>query len=193
MKLLIFSDTHGRLGAIEAITKKAKQADMLACAGDISIFEEGLEMTLRKLNQIGKPVLIIPGNHESPELLKAACGNFANLIYIHGKAYFKGDYCFIGFGSGGFSIKDPDFEKFARKLKIPKSIIIILVTHGPPYNTKVDHIWGHHGNKSYRSFIEKMKPVIAVSGHLHETAGLEDKIGRTRVINPGPKGKIVEI
>jgi uncharacterized protein len=193
MKILIFSDTHGRLSLLNAVAKKAKHAELLVCAGDITVFEEGLEMMLRKLNQIGKPVLMIPGNHESPSLLKAVCRNFENIVYLHGKAYFKDGYCFIGFGSGGFSIKDKEFETFAKKLKIPKENRLVLVTHAPPYGTKIDHIWGHHGNKSYRSFIERMKPVIAVSGHLHETAGKEDRIGKTRVINPGPKGKIVEI
>jgi hypothetical protein len=193
MKLLIFSDVHGRASMLSALAKKAKNADMLVCAGDMTVFEEGLEMMLRKLNQIGKPVLMIPGNHESPHLLKAICKSFENIIYIHGKAYFKDGYCFIGYGSGGFSIKDPEFESFARKLEIPNGNRIVLVTHAPPYGTKIDHIWGHHGSKSYRSFIEKMKPIIAVSGHLHETQGMEDRIGKTRVLNPGPKGKIVEI
>jgi uncharacterized protein len=193
MRLLIFSDTHGRASMLDALAKKAKQADMLVCAGDITVFEEGLEMVLRRLDRIGKPVLIIPGNHESPELLKAVCKLHKNITYIHGKSYFKDGYCFIGFGSGGFSEKDKEFEDFAKKLKIPEDNILVLVTHAPPYGTKIDHIWGHHGNKSYRHFIESMKPVLAVSGHLHETAGMEDKIGKTRVINPGPRGKIVKI
>lgn len=193
MKLLIFSDTHGRISLLDTMAKKAKNAELLVCAGDITVFEEGLEVMLRKLNQIGKPVLMIPGNHEGPDLLKKICKSYENIIYIHGKTYVKNGYYFVGFGSGGFSIKDRQFEIFARKLKIPKESKLVLVTHAPPYGTKIDHIWGHHGNKSYRRFIERMKPIIAVSGHLHETQGKEDMIGKTRILNPGPKGKIIEI
>ena len=66
------------------------------------------------------------------------------------------------------------------------------MTHAPPHNTKLDKIIdGHCGNKSIRSFITKSKPDIAFSGHIHENNGKEDKIGKTRVINPGPYGKIV--
>jgi uncharacterized protein len=193
MKLLLFSDLHGRSSHVSAVIEKSKNAELLICAGDITIFEEGLEMMLRKLNSIGKPVLMIPGNHESPELLKAVCRSYENIIYIHGKTYVHKEYCFIGFGSGGFSQKDEDFEKFVKTLRVPKNSRIVLITHAPPYGTKIDHIWGHHGNKSYRKFIEKMKPVIAVSGHLHETEGMEDFLGITRILNPGPKGKLIEI
>ena len=74
---------------------------------------------------------------------------------------------------------------------IKKENKIILVTHAPPYKTKIDEIWGEHaGNKSIRKFIEQTKPVLAVSGHLHECVG-GDMIRKTRVINPGYKGKVI--
>ena len=38
-----------------------------------------------------------------------------------------------------------------------------------------------------------LKPDLVISGHLHETAGKEDKIGKTRLINPGPFGKILDV
>jgi len=50
----------------------------------------------------------------------------------------------------------------------------------------------HAGNKSIRKFIERIKPVLAISGHLHECVG-EDKIKETKVVNPGYKGKILTI
>ncbi|MBN2454705.1 metallophosphoesterase family protein [Candidatus Woesearchaeota archaeon] len=193
MRILFFSDTHGSTAAINAVKKKAKNADILVCAGDLTIFEEGLEMMMQKLDLIGKKVLMIHGNHESSSLLRQVCKLFKNTVYIHKKAYCAGDFAFVGYGGGGFSMEDKGFERFAAKLKIPRGRKIILVTHGPPYKTKLDYIWEHRGNKSYRKFIEKKKPVIAVSGHFHETEGKEDRIGSTRLINPGPKGKIIRV
>jgi Icc-related predicted phosphoesterase len=32
-----------------------------------------------------------------------------------------------------------------------------------------------------------------VAGHLHENEGKEDHIGQTRVVNPGPFGKVMTI
>jgi len=33
--------------------------------------------------------------------------------------------------------------------------------------------------------LERMQPVLCVTGHIHEGRGM-DSIGRTRVVNPGP-------
>jgi Icc-related predicted phosphoesterase len=71
----------------------------------------------------------------------------------------------------------------------------ILVTHAPPHKTKLDEMReGYHvGNKSIREFIEKAKPSVAVSGHIHETFEKVDKIGETVIVNPGPGGAIIDI
>ena len=44
-----------------------------------------------------------------------------------------------------------------------------------------------------RKAIAKFKPDIMLSVHIHEAEGIEEKIGKTRVINIGKKGKIIEI
>jgi len=84
---------------------------------------------------------------------------------------------------------------FARKEKITKKKII-LITHGPPYKTKLDYIdylKEYVGCKSYTTFIKKYKPILALSGHIHETFGKKDKTGQTEIINPGANGMIIKI
>ena len=49
------------------------------------------------------------------------------------------------------------------------------------------------GDKSIKNFIKKIYPDLVISGHLHENAGKEDKIKNTKLINPGPYGKIITI
>ena len=94
---------------------------------------------------------------------------------------------------------DREFEKtansrFRKLIKSNKDKKIALVTHGPPYRTRLDKLMqGHCGNRSIRNFIEKNKIDLLICGHLHENFGKEDKIRKTRYINPGPFGKIVEI
>ena len=51
----------------------------------------------------------------------------------------------------------------------------------------------HVGNKDYRKFIERVNPKLVICGHIHETVGLTDKIGKTKVINPGWEGIVVEL
>jgi len=193
MKILAFSDLHGSEKAVRGIEKKAGKAEILLCAGDFTYFEQRIRKVLRKLNSLGKKVLLVHGNHEVPADVAASAKNMKNIIYIHKKVYREGNYVFVGHGGEGFATASKDFEKFAAKLRFKKGEKIILVTHQPPHKTKLDFIWAHHGNKSYRKFIAKKRPVLAVCGHLHETAGMEDKLGRTRLINAGDKGVFVEI
>jgi hypothetical protein len=38
-----------------------------------------------------------------------------------------------------------------------------------------------------REFIERRKPLVCFTGHIHEAPGI-DTIGETRIVNPGPLG-----
>ncbi|MBI4141431.1 metallophosphoesterase family protein, partial [Candidatus Woesearchaeota archaeon] len=103
---------------------------------------------------------------------------------------------FVGYGGGGFGNIDKGFETFTEKIQENiKNEKIILLTHGPPYGTKLDHIYKHYaGNISYRKFITKQKnTILAISGHLHETIGAQDQLGSTLLINPGPYGVVIEL
>src|SRR3989338_2088533 len=193
MRILAFSDVHNSESALRAIEKKAKKADLLACAGDFTYFEEGMARVLRRLNSFGKTVVLVHGNHEEPGNVKKLCSSLKNINFVHKKTLRINGYAFVGHGGEGFALESKAFERFASRLKFRKGERIVLVTHQPPHKTKLDFIWAHHGNKSYRKFIAKQKPVLAICGHLHETAVMEDKLGRTRLINPGDKGMIVEI
>ncbi len=198
MKLLAFTDVHGSLDAISILQKKAKEADLLVCAGDISEWGEGVERLIQHLGKTGKPLLIIPGNHENENVMGTLCRKFPFCYYIHKGSYEIDDYVFFGFGSGGFSEKDKDFERVAEKFRaaIGKGKKIILVTHGPPYGTKLDYLsgMGHRGSRSLRHFDEEVKPMLHICGHLHENSGNTDMIGNhTLVVNPGASGLIIEI
>ena len=193
MKVLAFSDVHGSMKSLKILEKKARKADVLICAGDFTYFEENMHRVLRKLNSFGRKVMLVHGNHEDPENVARMAKRLKNVVFIHKKTHSEGQYVFVGHGGEGFGLMSSDFEKYARKLKFKKSDRIVMVNHQPPYKTRLDYIRAHHGNKSYRKFILKAKPVLAVCGHLHETAGMEDVLGKTRIINPGDKGILVEI
>jgi hypothetical protein len=197
MKILAFVDLHGNKKALEKIIHRANKKDieMVVCAGDFTIFGQGEEIILSKLNRIGKPVLFVHGNHEDDDILRKRCYLLKNCYFIHKNKFRKNSYLFIGWGGGGFSFRDREFEEHLKKFKhlIKKDDKVILVTHAPPYKTKIDNIMGEHaGNKSIRKFIEEVKPLLVISGHLHECVGY-DKIGRTLVINPGYKGRVIII
>jgi len=194
MKILAFADVHGSQEALDRVIAKSSNADVLLCAGDLSNFEHGLHKMLGRLAQSHRLLIIIPGNHEGEELLRQECARFEGIIYLHRGLYRVGDVCFVGYGGGGFSEVDRDFENFVKKARGHMKGKVVLVTHAPPYGTKLDKIYGEaRGCKSIRDFIIAEKPVLAVSGHLHENDGVEDYIGKTHLINPGKKGRILYV
>jgi Icc-related predicted phosphoesterase len=194
MKILAFVDTHGSLVSLGSIEKKAKNADILVCAGDPTVFEQDLDVINSRLSKTGKPVLMLHGNHETEEEMKRSCSLFKNMTYFHKKVHIIKDYAFVGYGGGGFSVTDKKFEAWTKKIKPKlKNKKVVLVTHAPPYGTKLDKLNGDYvGNKSIRKFIENVKPILVIAGHMHECIGT-DKIKNSKLINPGPAGKIITI
>jgi len=100
MKLLAFTDLHLSSYAFKKLKKKVKKQkpDLLICAGDVSIFEQGLDFILNKLNKLKKKILIIHGNHETDKVLKKLCKKYNNLIFIHKKHYKTNGNIFFAYG-----------------------------------------------------------------------------------------------
>ncbi|MCF7871440.1 metallophosphoesterase [Candidatus Woesearchaeota archaeon] len=197
MKILIFTDLHAQFQYIEELKEKAKDVDLIISPGDHTLFGEGTKEFFDFLEAQNKPCLILHGNHESSKETKEQCEKHKNIEFIHKKYMHYNNILFIGHGGGGFTSRYPSFEKLSKEfsdaMKTAKKTI--LITHAPPINTKLDLVpgVGHVGSESYREFIEINQPNICVCGHIHEGFEKEDKIGKTRIINPGPKGKIIEI
>jgi hypothetical protein len=70
---------------------------------------------------------------------------------------------------------------------VSASARLVLVSHQPPSNTAVDRagIGKHVGSAAVRHFIERHRPRLCFSGHIHEAQGT-DTIGETLLVNPGP-------
>ncbi|MAF51144.1 MAG: hypothetical protein CMH64_03560 [Nanoarchaeota archaeon] len=199
MKILAFTDLHDNKKAIKKIIKDAKEEnpDILICAGDLSNFGTNFKKLLLEFKKAKTRLLIIPGNHETGDQVKNACKKTKFAISIHKGIYQLGKYLFMGYGEEGFVKEDKEFEHLAKSFKkeIKKDSKVILVTHAPPYKTKLDYLEttkDHHGNNSIRKFINLTKPILSICGHLHENENKIDKIKETIILNPG-KGKIIEI
>ncbi len=199
MRILAFSDIHRRLSAITNLRNKALRADIVICCGDLADFGHGLRRVCEELRGIHELFLVIPGNNERPEQLKGICEEFG-WIYLHGKTFKFGEFSFAGVGGSTttpfntpFELSEEEIEGILRPFEKVKNLI--LISHSPPFKTKVDEfIFGVHvGSKAIREFIEKNQPILNLCGHVHERAGFEDRIGKTRVINTGRDGIIVEI
>ncbi|MCX6709947.1 MAG: metallophosphoesterase family protein [Candidatus Woesearchaeota archaeon] len=197
MRILAFVDTHGSISALKRIVSESKKADIVICAGDISEMQINLEKLISLISASKTPVLIIHGNHEDPENLKRVCSRFESVIFLHKKEYIFDDCIFLGYGGGGFALRERDFRETAKGFseiirRNPKKKII-LITHAPPRGTRLDLLGREHrGNSDIREFMEKNRIKLLVCGHFHENFGVKDKIGNKILINPG-HGRIINV
>jgi len=194
MKIVAFSDVHGKYGKIIEFLKK-NQVDLVILTGDITHFGPA-ELAGEILNEIASfdvPVLAIPGNCDPVNLY----GNIdnSNAINIHGRSVTIKNVGICGFGgSNPTPFKTPlEFEEVeiydqAKKAleEVKDSKVTLFVTHAPPVNTKTDVLpsGDHVGSTSIRKIIEELNPTVNVCGHIHESRS-SDKIGKTEIINPG--------
>jgi len=199
MKFLAFVDFHHDPSDFISIKEKIKKHDpeFLICAGDFTWFGEKTEEILESFILFDKPIYIIHGNHEEKKEVKEICEKYTNLIFAHNKIIYIKDTLFVFYGGGGFSEKEPNFNKLIKKHKeeIKNSKKIVLITHAPPKNTILDKLSEdyHVGVIDYKRFIKNYSPNLAISGHIHESYKKQEKYKETLLINPGGDGEIFEI
>jgi len=199
LRIFACSDIHLRLSLLEEALKTSRDTDIAVCLGDVTVFNRGLDAALEKLRALNENVAIIPGNNESPKVLEEKAVE-KGLIFLHArKIVFKG---FTLAGVGGslrtpfntpFEMGEEDFKQVLSGFKSSKNLI--LVSHSPPFNTTLDltHSGDHVGSMELRRFIEEESPLLCLCGHVHERAGLSEKIGETLVVNPGARGTVLEV
>ncbi len=203
MKILAASDIHGNKTFIDNLAKKAEKenVEMVVLCGDLTFSEISLEGIIGPFKKAKKKVLLIPGNHEtlaSADFLSSLYGKYY-VKNLHGYYFCKDDIGFFGCGGGNvglFSLDEDEIKYTLTKAYrgVSKSKKKVMLTHIPPFGTKTDKIlFGSAGSTSIKNAIEKIQPDFCLCGHIHECFEKEDMIGKTRVINLGPKGKIINI
>ena len=196
MRILAFTDFHGNLEAFQRArqTIADEKPNLVLVAGDIANHNvEKAKGLLANLGDAGSPVYFVPGNMDGFDLLSWS-GN-GNVHGLHGRCEYWENMGFVGLGGsphGAFSTpiefsEEVAAETLERALRNYHEGSLVLVSHCPPRDTKIDRviIGQHVGSISVRRFIEKTHPALVVSGHVHEAQGY-DKIGSTTLVNPGP-------
>ena len=198
-KILAIGDIHGDSTLMKKLAKQAKDenVDIVILAGDLTFAEQEFKDVIKPFTDLKKQVLLIPGNHEGVATVDLLAEIYAPTKNIHGYSFIKNNLGIFGAGGADIGIHTIDDSEIYKLLKKGNESVKnlekkILVTHIHPFGTKSEFS-GFKGSKAVRKAIETFKPDVAIFAHIHEAAGTEDKIGKTRAINVSRKGKIFEV
>jgi uncharacterized protein len=198
VKLLAFSDLHRDLGQAETLVEMAADADVVIGAGDFASVHEGLEETIDALLGIETPTVLVPGNNETADALRAASAPWSAATVLHGEGMTIDGVEFFGLGAGipvtpwdwSFDLE----EEEATTMLAPCPEGAVLVLHSPPKGHCDSNGEGmHFGSPALRDAIAAKRPRLAVFGHIHEAWGCESELGGTALRNLGPTGTWLEV
>jgi uncharacterized protein len=195
MRLLAFSDIHRDLGQAQRLADRAGDCDVVVAAGDFASVHRGLEELIDVLAAIETPTVLVPGNNETDEALRAACSEWSAARVLHGERAEIDGVPFFGLGGGvpvtpwDWSFDLTEEEAAERLTACPEGGV--LVVHSPPKG----YVDGgrHLGSAAIQRTIEEKQPRLVVCGHIHEAAGEEAQVGASHVLNAGPEGRVVTL
>lgn len=190
MQWIVLADVHGSVRYLPSIVPELSQAAGVFIAGDITNFG-GAEEAARIIDSIAAVndnILAVAGNCDLKGVEQCLEERGMGL---HCKAKVQGALCCAG--ANGL----PSHEQGeASVMRLLEEVVqphhasaLVVVTHQPAYATGVDGLRGsrYSGSRALRQFIESQEPLLAISGHVHEAAGV-DRLGKTTLVNPGPFG-----
>jgi Icc-related predicted phosphoesterase len=197
MKLQIFSDVHGDTRALERLMKV--EADHYFCAGDLANWGRKLDECGEILRPFGERVHVIPGNHETAAQIAAFCAKFG-LHDFHERSFRLGSFEVAGQGYSNITPFETPGEYTEEKLSEKLAAFdglrpMMLICHCPPYRSMLDRIvnYRHAGSTAVRAFIEREQPEYFFCGHIHEAAGVAERIGETKAMNVGKHGFLLDL
>lgn len=193
LRVLAAADLHGDFDVAKRLAEKAKKerVDVVLLAGDLHGYYDAQDGLLDPFSKVKSKVFFIPGNCDF--------GNEKGLLEKHAKCIHNYYVTYNGVGIGGIgspnwklSLNDDDWENIISNFSKMRAEKKIFVSHLHAFGTKAEFS-GILGDKITRKAIEEIRPDIFIAGHIHEAEGLEERIGKTRVIQVGRKGTILEL
>ena len=195
MKIISFGDVHMATRNLERMGEVMRDTELVIVSGDLTNFG-GVDDARKVIGDVRRScssVLALPGNLDKREVIPFLENEG---IALHGKGVAIDG---IGiFGCGGSNItpfgtpmelsEDEIYATLRAGYQSVREVRpLLMICHTPPYGTKCDRIISGKpvGSTAARQFIEEVKPEVCISGHIHESAGV-DEIGPTKILNAGP-------
>jgi len=201
IKFLATGDIHSEKKLIENIKKytKIEDIDFILLNGDLSEKKNDFKNILSIFK--GKPILMVPGNHESKKQLRILEEKY-NVHILGNKPMIISDKIAI-FGSNYLNIGEMKtneqniLDNLIENLKPIKHIKNkILLSHLPPSDSLIGDSSPFFpyigGSEAVSVFLENFNIDLTLVGHIHETSGLEELVFNNKVLNVGRTSKIIE-
>jgi len=200
MKILATGDFHGdtRLAERLAIQAETEKVDLVVICGDITHNEQNTENLIGPFAKRKQNVALIPGNHET-----VATADFLAELYgvtnLHGKSITQQNVGLFGCGGANIGLfqlsEDEIFDKLSKAHEEIKDITKkIMVTHVHPAGSKMEKFTNFFaGSTGVTKALYEFKPDLLFCSHVHEAHGMEETMGKTKVINVGRQAKIIEL
>lgn len=135
MRILAFSDLHLDTARAAELVEAGNSADLVIGAGDFCNMREGLDLAMDMLGEIRRPTVLVPGNAESADELRAAVPE--GFAVLHGQGMTISGLKLFGLGYGvpktpfGDWSCDLDEDTAAEMLKECEAADIMIL-HSPP-------------------------------------------------------------
>jgi len=193
MKIIAFGDIHEQTKNISKI-KGLTSADYVVITGDITNYagKKKAKKILDLITSYNSSIYAQFGNLDTQEV-----NDYLDElgINLHANGFIQQGIGIFGVGGSNptpfntpTEFSERQIENFLQKgyEKVKQFPVIIMVSHAPPIDTMLDIVGAktHVGSSSVRNFIETFQPNLCLTGHIHESAGI-DKIGNTTILNPG--------
>lgn len=189
MKLLAISDLHGDadLARFAANTGSEEQVDAVLIAGDLSMMGREFTGVIAPFTELSVPIMLIGGNHDDNERVRRLAETY-DAIHLDGYGVIIDGVGFIG--TRGVTIgtsrqsEEEITEALERAARYAQAETLVSMTHGHPAGIPMGSLSSFvHPSKTIESVIRTLEPTVHLCGHLHEGAGLVERIGKTHVVN----------
>jgi Icc-related predicted phosphoesterase len=185
-----------------------RDTDLIIISGDLTNFG-GSDDAAKVIADARRALAPVPATAEATDAAKRVLALSGNLdqrevipfleregVALHGRGMVIDGLAIFGCGGSNITPFNTPTEFTEEELtaalergyrQVEGRRPLLMVCHTPPYDTKCDRIVSGKpvGSPAVRRFIEEVKPEVCITGHIHESAGV-DRIGPTTVLNAGP-------
>ncbi len=198
MKIVVLGDIHSNLDVIKDIRDDLVEAECIILTGNITRHGDWLDAKriIERLMILNPRILAVMGRNDNKTVLEYLKNK---KISIHGQGRAVNHVGIYGVGGGNVSLFSSAIEYSGKEQSdflyngykdVKDCQFFIIVSHTPPYNTRLDMTSQneHVGSRALRSFIFKYTPNVFVSSNVHGGA-IIDRYGPTYLASPGPLDK----